>query len=276
MIKRVLIVYRGQTPKAEKLAHEVKAWLADRKIKAWIQAQSPKFKKAPAVDLAIALGGDGTYLDTARSLGEQKAPILGVNLGSLGFLTETRVENLYATLLLTVEGKMQKRPRSTLDVKVKRKGKILWQGRALNDAVLERGPNSHLIDMKICSDEMLVSHLKADGLIISSPTGSTAYNLAAGGPVLHPEVATMTLTPICPHSLTSRPLLFPDRMELSIQILEERHTANLTVDGLLVATVTSADEITIVRSKIDHYVLRKPSHNFFTLMREKLKFGERE
>ena len=284
MIKRVVIVYRRETPRAAKLACEVATWLTEKKLKVFsLPDQKVKLGKNSFVkkgkpseaDLVVVLGGDGTYLEAVHFLGSVKVPILGVNLGSLGFLTETRQEDLYPNLLATLEGKMEMRPRAMLHVTLRRKGKVVFDETALNDVVIERGSHPHLIEMAVHSDKMLVSTLKADGLIIASPTGSTAYNLAAGGPVLHPEVKALMVTPICPHSLTSRPILLPDNVKLSLRMVDEPQRAHLTVDGQKYQFVSNDDEVIVARAPYDHFVLRKPSHNFFNLLRDKMKFGER-
>ncbi len=270
-MKHVLIVHRPDTPAAEKLAEEVKQWLQGRKISVAMRDQtSPQDP-----ELVVVLGGDGTYLEAVRLLKGKKVPILGVNLGSLGFLTETRQEELYTNLELTLEGKMQMRPRSMLQVSVLRGGKARIDQRALNDVVLERGPYSHLINLSIHWDGHHVSPLKADGLIVATPTGSTAYNLAAGGPLVHPEAPCIVLTPICPHSLTSRPMIFPDQKELRLQLKDPLQGAFLTLDGKTVGELSAEDEVVVEKAPCLHYVLRKPDHNYFSLLRDKLKFGER-
>ena len=170
------------------------------------------------MDLVIVLGGDGTYLEAVRLLNGCQTPILGVNLGSLGFLTQTRSEDLYSVVHMALQNKMEMRPRTMLQIKVKRSGRIRKNLCALNDVVIERGPTTQLIGMSLYSDRQLACHIKADGVVTASPTGSTAYNLAAGGPILHPFVAAFVVTPIAPHSLTSRPLLFPDNQKLSYKI----------------------------------------------------------
>jgi NAD+ kinase len=283
MIKHVAIVYRRSTPRAEKLASEVAAWMMEKKISVFsqpgqtINVGRQKLKAAdPAkVDLILVLGGDGTYLEAVRFLRGRKVPILGVNLGSLGFLTETRVDDLYPNLEATLDGKMESRPRSMLRVVIRRGKKIVFDESALNDIVIERGSHPHLIEMVIYANKLLVSNLKADGVIVASPTGSTAYNLAAGGPILHPEVKGLLVTPICPHSLTSRPILLPDDVQLSFRMIDEPQKAHLTVDGQKLESIANEDEVTVEKAGFDHFVLRKPGHNFFSIMHDKLRFGER-
>jgi NAD+ kinase len=282
-VKRILLVYRRESPAALTLAREIAQWLRDRKIvvvshpgqriaKGVAQVKAGGIRK---VDLALVLGGDGTYLEAVRLLQDLKIPILGVNLGSLGFLTVVRAEDAYHALELTLSGKMAQRHRSLISVEVRRGGKAREHLFALNDVVLERGPQSQLINLAIYVQRQLAAPVKADGLIIATPTGSTAYNLAAGGPILHPDVAALVVTPICPHSLTNRPLIVPDHDELLFRLLDQSQKAILTVDGRKVTELTSEDEIAVHRAVHDHLILRKPTDNYFNLLREKLKFGER-
>jgi NAD+ kinase len=205
----------------------------------------------------------------------RQIPILGVNMGSLGFLTEIRIEDLYKAIISTLQHKNEFKVRSMLSVQVKRGGRVTQEYVALNDAVIERGSNTHLINIEVFSENQLVATVKADALVVATPTGSTAYNLAAGGPILHPDVHAIVMTPVCPHALTSRPLIFPDDQKLSFKLVTQDKRVVLTVDGVNRGEVTHKDEIVITRSKIDHFVIRKPSSNYFTLLREKLAFGQR-
>ncbi len=228
-----------------------------------------------AMDLFVVLGGDGTYLEAIRILEGCPTPILGVNLGGLGFLTQIRSDALYSTMEMVLKSQMEMRPRTMLHLQVKRGGQILKQLCALNDLVIERGTISQLIGMSLFSNQQQVYHLKADGVVTATPTGSTAYNLAAGGPILHPFVAAFVVTPISPHSLTSRPLLFPDDQTLSYKI-DKGQRAQLNVDGKVLTEITGEDEVIVQKSKYVHQVLRKPTHDYFQLLREKLRFGERD
>ena len=282
--QNVCIVYRPDKKEALSLARELADWFTDKQIKVYSHPQQKIRSKIPAIgrdhplesmDLIVVLGGDGTYLEAVRMLDGCQTPILGVNLGSLGFLTQTRSDNLYPILNMALQNKMEMRPRTMLQIKVRKSGRIRKNICALNDVVIERGPTTQLIGISLYSNKQLACHIKADGVITASPTGSTAYNLAAGGPILHPFVAAFVVTPIAPHSLTSRPLLFPDDQCLSYQI-DEGQKAQLNVDGQILTEVTSKDEVTIQKSAHTHQVLRQPSHNYFQLLREKLRFGERD
>jgi NAD+ kinase len=280
----IAIVYRLQTPQAVSLAKKVAEYL---KNKGYAVLTAPDQKVVPGtkpvkstkqldnVGLVIVLGGDGTYLRAVRILEGRSVPVLGFNMGSLGFLTAHPVDSVFATIDATLKGKMDLRPRSMIVAKIVRKGKVRGEYHALNDLVIERGSMSQLISTAIYSEKFLVSEVKADGFIIASPSGSTAYNLAAGGPILHPESPVFVVTPVAPHSLTSRPLIFPDNRELSFKLDGKTEKAHFIVDGQKVGEIVAEDEVVVNRSCYDHWMVRQPDHNFFHLLREKLKFGDR-
>lgn len=281
--KNIVVVYRPESSLAIKNASELCAWLKKRGLKIYshpkqkINGQIPRLRASELkkIDLVIVLGGDGTYLQAVRMLDEHVAPILGINMGSLGFLTETRKEDLYYVISLTLDNKMQTRPRSMIKIRIQRKGRILNQWKALNDVVIERGSMSQLINISVLSEDHLVGEVKADGLVIATPTGSTAYNLAAGGPILHPEVQAFVVTPICPHALTHRPIIFPDTQALTFRVLNKKNKAFISVDGQRSGELRPGDEVIIERAKCNHMLLKLPTQNYFDLLREKLKFGER-
>ena len=279
--KNIGIIIRENTPQALTEAQKLSKWLTEKSLKVFCQEdvelceQALKIsgeKDLDQMDLVIVLGGDGTYLKTVNLLGGCQIPIVGVNLGSLGFLTDNRIEELYTTLKATLNNEMESRPRTVLDVSINNQKNFL----ALNDMVIERGDRTHLLNVGIYYNNFLVTETKADGIIVASPTGSTAYNLAAGGPILHPEVKAIVVTPICPHSLTTRPMIFPDHREIQFQIIEKNRTALLIIDGRKSMEINSSHKLNVKRHNMDHYVIRYPTHNFFNLLREKLKFGERD
>jgi NAD+ kinase len=281
--RHIAIMYRPGTEEAITQARELASWFLKKNFTVYsapgqklvAKCEQVNAKNLDQIEWAIALGGDGTYLRAVHMLEGRQIPILGVNMGNLGFLTETRVEDLYSAIQSTLKGEMEFRPRSMLQVEVHRKGKVISSHIGLNDAVLERGSNTHLINIEIYSQKHLVAQVKADALIVASPMGSTAYNLAAGGPILHPEVRAIVVTPVCPHALTSRPLIFPDDQKLSFKVMTRDKRAILTVDGVNRGEITFEDEVVVVRNHLDHFVIRKPSSNYFSLLREKLKFGQR-
>lgn len=279
-IKNVGVVYRRATPAALSSARELCQWLKERKVRVFSHPEQKlegalKLKNAKALDLVIVLGGDGTYLEAVRMLGPERVPLLGVNMGGLGFLTVTRVQDLFSMVELALEGKLEMKRRSMLNVQVRSGNKVRAEFACLNDLVIERGPTSQLIHLAMTVDRLPITTIKADGLIVATPTGSTAYNLAGGGPILHPEVDALVVTPICPHSLTSRPFIFPDQRKVQFAILGAGKKAVLTMDGVKKAKIGPNDEVWIDRHPDDHLFLRKVGHNFFSLLKEKLKFGER-
>lgn len=276
-IKQAAIVYRKNTAAAHKAAQDVCDWLEENKIKAYSHPEqtlrgAKRFRSAQNLDLVIVLGGDGTYLEAVRMLGSKRVPVVGFNLGGLGFLTVTRATEIISMLEQAVRGKLELRKRAMIRIEARSNGKSKGVYSALNDLVIERGARSRLISITITIDKLPIHAVKADGLIVATPTGSTAYNLAAGGPILHPEVEAVVVTPVCPHSLTSRPFIFPDKG--GIQFTTEDQ-AVMTVDGVKVATLGKHDEIWVTRDAHDHLFLRRPGYNYFNLLKEKLKFGER-
>jgi len=282
--KNIALVYRLQTAEAVAIAKKVSLWLKDKGYQVFtapeqtLVAGTKAIKTQAGLDkmgLVVVLGGDGTYLRAVRTLGGRQIPIIGINMGSLGFLTGNRLEEAFEVIEETLQNKMDLRPRSMIHALIRRKGKIRAEFHALNDIVIERGSASHLISTAIYSEKYLVSEVKADGFIIASPTGSTAYNLAAGGPILHPEAKVFVVTAVAPHSLTSRPLIFPDNLPMSFKMDSRTQSAQVIVDGQKEAEITPNDELIIQRSPYDHWIVRSPSHNYFQLLREKLKFGDR-
>lgn len=281
----IALVYRLETAQAVSLAKKVADHLKEhgfqvftgpeQKLIAGTKAAKTS-KQLDEVKLIIVLGGDGTYLRAVRLLEGRNVPILGFNMGSLGFLTAHSAESTFAIIEKTLAGKMILRPRSMLVAKINRRGKPRGEYHALNDIVIERGSMSQLISTAIYSEKFLVSEVKADGFIVSSPSGSTAYNLAAGGPILHPESPVFVVTPVAPHSLTSRPLIFPDDKELSFKLDGKKtQSAHFIVDGQKMTEITPDDEVVLTRSCYDHWMVREQDHNYFHLLREKLKFGDR-
>jgi NAD+ kinase len=292
---QVSIVYRLGTPAAITLSKNLSNWLKARGYKV---TTAPEQKIIPGtrllktsselgkMGLIVVLGGDGTYLRAVRLLKGQPVPILGINLGSLGFLTPTRSDEVFTAVEHTLQNKMELRPRSMLKVTLYRKRKKKLEAIALNDVVIERGSLSQLINLEIRVENEFVKQVKADGLIVASPTGSTAYNLAAGGPILHPEVKAIVVTPISAHSLTSRPTIFPDSTELSFKLVrklqdlkdsaQEKRAAHLAVDGRKLTDLSYDDEIRVTRSSMEHFMIRESGQDYFGILREKLKFGDRE
>lgn len=282
--RKIAIVYRLHSIEAVKMAKKLAGRLQAKRYKVFTAPEQKLINgtlplvssnELKEMSLVIVLGGDGTYLRAVRLLKGHTVPILGFNMGFLGFLTAHPIDEVFATVDATLKNHMVLHTRSRLHVTVKIKSgkRVIYN--ALNDVVIERGSFSQLISTSLFYDKSLVNNIKADGIIISSPTGSTAYNLAAGGPILHPEVHAIVVTPVAPHSLTTRPLIFPDNKKLMLRLEQHTSVAHLIVDGQKVLELSSEDEVTITRDEMDHYMIRKPHHNFFELLKDKLKFGDR-
>lgn len=282
--KKIAIVYRIHAPEAVRMAKKVVAKLKSKRIKVFTAPEQKQLdgttmlissNELKEMSLVIVLGGDGTYLRAVRLLKGHQVPILGFNMGYLGFLTAHSVDDVFAIIDETLKNKMVVQSRSRIHTSVKLKTGRRLAFDALNDVVIERGSFSQLISTAIYFDKSYVNHIKADGVIISTPTGSTAYNLAAGGPLLHPETKALVLTPVAPHSLTTRPLIFPDDKKMVIKLEQQTATAHLIIDGQKVLELSQDDEVTINRCEMDHIMIRRSGHNFFELLKEKLRFGDR-
>lgn len=285
---KIGIVYRPDTQASNATALKLVTWLKDHGYKPLTGPEQKILKGAPmvktrqdreSVAMVVVLGGDGTYLRAIRAFQGHSVPILGINLGSLGFLTPLRIENFFQVLPRILDGKygtLQARSQMLVQLCRGESRKPIHQWQALNDVVIERGPSSQLIDLKLMIEGSLVSSVKADALILGTPTGSTAYNLAAGGPILHPESPCFVASPVAPHSLTSRPLIFPDTKELQIQLQGKCPIANLVIDGQKCEELSKGETLRITKSSQTHWMVELPEKNFYELLREKLSFGERE
>ena len=272
-------------PEVGPILAEVVRWLQERDRKVLVDlasAQLIDFKvktlareKLPfRCEAILVLGGDGTILGVARALKQSGTPILAVNLGSLGFLTEIRLDELYPALSRVIEGQFFVDTRRMIDAAVGRKGKIVARHSALNDVVMNKGALARIIHFEALGNRQFIGSFLADGLIISTPTGSTAYSLAAGGPIVHPSLDCLILTPICPHTLTYRPLVIPMKTTIQV-ILREGEEVMLTVDGQVGIRLELADEITVTRSENRVNLIQPVNKNYFDVLRAKLKWGER-
>lgn len=223
--------------------------------------------------LLITFGGDGTLLSIARAA-PPDVPIIGVNMGTLGFLTEIRVEEFPEVLDRVLQGDFEAEARVTFDVLVEEKGTSDRQFRVLNDAVINKSALARIIEMRVEVGGHFVSTFRADGLIVSTPTGSTAYNLSANGPIVYPTMGAIVITPICPHTLTNRPIVLPDFLDVEIGVLTNQEEIYLTLDGQEGFPITDRHRITIRRSQQRILLVQSPNKNYFDVLRKKLKWGE--
>ena len=230
------------------------------------------------VNLIVVLGGDGTLLATARriALAGADVAVLAVNFGSLGFLTETTLPELYAALERVVAGTAAVEARTMLQMRIVRDGAVRHETPVLNDVVVNRGPLSRMTDLSVHVDDLFVARFKADGLIVATATGSTAYNLSAGGPIVHPYVDAIVLTPIAPHTLTNRPVVLPATAALTIQpIIAGGEDIFVTADGQTGYPLSAADTVTVTRAPRVLRLVRSTERSYFGVLRQKLKWAER-
>jgi NAD+ kinase len=229
-------------------------------------------------DIIVVLGGDGTFLSITRLMKSRSIPVMGINMGQLGFLTEIKKSEAVTTLAAILEGIPPViSERALLEVTLKRNKKIIYRGPVVNDAVISKGAIARIIGLQIGVNGKWAHNVRADGIIVSTPTGSTAYSLAAGGPILEPSLDALVLTPICPHSLTQRPLVISDRSEIEIRLNDRPGHVLLTLDGQD-AVDMKQDDLVIVRRFQKHslQLISSPTRDYFSLLREKLKFGMRD
>ena len=225
-------------------------------------------------DLILVLGGDGTMLNAARLVEERGIPILGVNMGGLGFLTEVSVDQLYPTLLKVFAGEYHLEERLMLRARIDRHGEHVAQAAVLNDVVISKGTLARMIEIQISINGQFVTRLRGDGLIVASATGSTAYSLSAGGPIVTPSVEALILTPICPHTLTHRPLLIPSNVGLEVILTGKDEGAMTTFDGQVGVAMVQGDMVAINASDHRTRLIRFPDHTYYDVLRRKLKWGD--
>lgn len=284
-IQRVGICLKENQPQAEGTVTELVAFLRDRSVEvladpqcagwAGLEPRSREFL-AQEADLIVALGGDGTLLSVARASGTRSVPILGVNLGRLGFLAEVSLDEVLPTLDKALSGDLAVVSRMRLDVRVRRDSAEIGAFLALNDVVVTNSQLSRMIDIDAYADGVRVTTYHADGLIVATPTGSTAYSLSAGGPLLAPDLEAIVLTPICPHSLTQRPLVLPEGVEVEVVPHAGGESASLTVDGQAgLAELEEGDRITVRRSDHPVEIVASPFLDRYEILHAKLRWGER-
>jgi NAD+ kinase len=282
---RIAIVCKPQKEELVRLLPELIAWLRQRDYEPLLDLVGGQYTtSAPAVEcaempaqdprLVIVLGGDGTLLSVARIFAATGTPILSVNLGFLGFLTEIRLADLYTTMEGWCSGCHTLDVRTMLQAELWREGTLLSMHEALNEAVVSKGDIARMGEFAVELDGKLVAHFRADGVIVSTPTGSTAYTLAANGPILTPNVDALVITPICPHMLTLRPIVVRGDARLTVRVVGISHQALLTLDGQKAIELRLGDEIHCQRSSHTVNLVRLSESGFFEALRSKLSWGE--
>ncbi len=261
-------------------------WLRARKIEVFLDEQTraligpnapavPRSQMAEKVDLLIVLGGDGTLLAAARALGGRRVPILAVNLGGLGFLTSVTLDELYPVLETILAGEHLTSERMMLEAEIVHSSKPAERLTALNDAVANKAALARMLDFDVHVDHHHVGRYRADGLIVATPTGSTAYSLAAGGPIIHPDLDAFVITPICPHMLTNRPLVIPDTARVELHFPATGEPVFFTIDGQVGFQLQPQDRVVITKAATKVQVVRPPRKTYYEILRSKLRWGER-
>ncbi|NYF80999.1 NAD(+)/NADH kinase [Granulicella arctica] len=280
------IISKPQKPELASILPELVSWLKDHDYGYVLDLDSAAYLEGergferPALplhqpNLVIVFGGDGTLLAAARAFARTETPILSVNLGSLGFLTETPLSDIYNTLQAWCENAAAIDIRAMMHTELHRDGKIYQEWDALNDVVIAKGTIARMADFSVEIDQQFVATFRADGIIVSTPTGSTAYNLAANGPIMMPSVNAMVVTPICPHLLTIRPIVVPGESTVTVHVVGVPNETYLTVDGQEAVELYLGDHIHCHRSQYSVRLLRHQPNGLFNVLRSKLKWGER-
>ncbi|HSS21900.1 MAG TPA: NAD(+)/NADH kinase [Pyrinomonadaceae bacterium] len=288
-IKRIGVVLKPHQPDALKTMCELASWLAGRGISLFggpeiertrIQQQTgcavdevTAESLAASADLILVLGGDGTMIATARLMGDSEVPVLGINYGSLGYLTEFRIEELYTALESILAGQFRLDRRVMLDVGLVRGDTTLSSNRVLNDVVINKSALARIIEIDASLNSQFVNAFRADGLIVSTPTGSTAYNLSAGGPVIFPSMNAVVITPICPFTLSNRPIVVPDDAVIELCLKTDQEDVALTLDGQVGFPLKVEDRVVIRKSQTTFNLVQPTNRNYFDVLRDKLRWG---
>ena len=225
------------------------------------------------VDLMLVLGGDGTMIATGRMLGDNQVPVIGINYGGLGYLAEFPTEEMFPSLEAILAGEYEVQQRLMLSVELWRGDELVTQNRVLNDVVVNKSALARIIEIKASLNGQFVNSFRADGLIVATPTGSTAYNLSAGGPIIYPSMNAMVITPICPFTLSNRPIVVPDDSVIEVSLITENEEVALTLDGQVGVSLQAHDRILIRKSRTAFNLVQPPDRNYFEVLRNKLKWG---
>ena len=280
-MKRIGLVVKRDRNAINK-ADELEKWLSARGVQVvrkenTVSQEHLESKKEPATPdnlfCLFVLGGDGTFLSAVRWIGDQKVPVLGVKFGEIGFLAATTEDNLFAAAQFILENRFVTEERMRLQVTVVREGKIIINETVLNDVVINKGALAQLAHIETYIDEQFLTTYRADGLIVATPTGSTAYSLAAGGPIIHPTVPAIIMTPICPFTLTNRPLITPDSVSIGIRLDKKSSDIMLTVDGQAGFKLAAGDRIDVKKARQPVHMITISDQPYFDVLKAKLRWS---
>lgn len=283
--KTIGIISRPRRSNLGEIVPYLRIWLEDRGVSTlidtetanslnWGEPGKTRHQIAQETDLLLVLGGDGTLLAAAREAAPRGIPLLPVNLGGLGFLTSFTLVELYPALEDVLAGRAGIDERVLLLVERKHDGNTLTQQRVLNEAVVHKGTLARMIELELYIDEGFVCRYRADGLIVATPTGSTAYSMSAGGPIVHPAVESILITPICPHTLSDRPVVVPDSSKIELRMAENSDSVFLTLDGQTGVPLQAGDRVRITRASERLKLIHPMNKTYFEILRNKLKWGE--
>jgi NAD+ kinase len=284
MMKKIGIICKTGITEPTEILKPLLPWLRERGYETFVDLEAAAILGIDGVvrsqipllsDVIIVLGGDGTMLSVCRLVGDRQIPIIGINMGSLGFITEVSVEKIYEALERMLAGECPMEERLMLTAHIYRQDESIGEYTVLNDVVVNKGVLARIIDLDIFIDGIFVTAIRADGLIISTPTGSTAYSLSAGGPVLYPTLNCVVITPICPHTLTQRPIVLPDTSAIKIILKSPREDVYLTLDGQVGFYLRPNDVIEVKKSPNKARLLVLCERDYFKVLRKKLKWGDR-
>jgi len=283
-MKKIGIICKTGRPEPLEILKEFLPWLSKKGLEVFLDTETasklniaghsrsdiPKF-----AEVIVVLGGDGTMLNVSRLVCERGIPILGVNLGGLGFITEVQIEELHDAMEKVLSGECLHEERLMLTAYIHRHGERIAEYTVLNDVVINKGALARIVDLETYINKTYITTFRADGLIVSTPTGSTAYSLSAGGPVLYPTLDSIVLTPICPHTLTNRPTVLPDDALIEIVLKSQSEDVFLTLDGQVGFSLRKEDVVEVKRSPFKTKLLIPFERDYFQILRTKLKWGER-
>jgi NAD+ kinase len=284
-MKTIGIIAKKGRSEAQELTKQICSWCAERGLSVYIEKDlniiTNHAQRVDPLDLilsveaVVVLGGDGTLLSVARIPGSEKVLIVPVNLGGLGFLTEIRADEIFTLLEQIVSGRYTIDSRMLLEVVLFRNGTQHETYRILNDVVINKGAMARIIDLETTVNGLYLNTFKSDGLIMCTPTGSTAYSLSAGGPIIYPTLRCISITPICPHTLTNRPIILPDDSVVQIRLKSEHEDVFLTMDGQIGIRLQKDDYIEVKKSASSMSLVKSPFCDYFEVLKEKLRWGER-